>query len=666
MAAAVQNPPAAALDPRIATLYAQEHRSLSAREAWRLLAKSWPFIAAHRRLLAYKCVLAFTSLTFFLLTPWPTKIIIDNVIDGHPLTGALRTLLYPLAGDDRARLLAIVAGFLILAAILIGIVGDRLDMLRASVDSGGLDQAGFTSNDANDGWSLWNGLFGMLEVWVTINLTQRINQMLRAAIYERFMRSPFKLYADQKIGDALFRVMHDSAAIGSILYDGILAPLLSITAFLMGLLIITAQFHDQPLIAILAALAFPVVAIGSGLFGRALRDQGQRMRERGSEVMAAFEERIAQVQLIKAFGQERRERRNVDAASWGSFSAALRMLALALIVIVVLAPAMVLLVEIGLYSLMAQVIAGKLTLGDIVMLASYSVLLSRPMVILGSTWANIQLPIAGLRRMHSVLDHFVELQPDGADRAIAMPIHELGLRGLSVAYDPAVPVLRDVTMTLRAGELAALAGPSGSGKSTLIYTIPRFIEPCGGVVLLNGADARDFPAGAIRGRIAFVFQHEALFSTTLADNIRYGSPAATDRDVIAAATMAGAAEFIERLPDSYATMLGRRGARLSVGQRQRIAIARALLRNPDVLILDEPTAPLDPRTEAGLMRTLRRIADEHIVLLVAHRPETLAACDIVHFIDNGTVAISGPHAHLLESCAAYRSYLSLSALVSKV
>jgi ATP-binding cassette, subfamily B, bacterial len=661
VAAALRSPPPAPRDPRIATLYAEEHRSLSAHGAWRLLAKSWPFIARHRRLLAYKCILAFTSLTFFLLTPWPIKIIIDNVIDGHPLTGVLRTLLYPVAGDDRARLLAIVTGFLMLAAILIGIVGDQPDMLRANVDSGGLDQAGFTSNDANDGWSLWNGVFGMLEVWVTISLTQRINQTVRTAIYERFMRSPLKLYADQKIGDALFRVMHDSAAIGSMLYDGILAPLLSIAAFLMGLLIITAQFHDQPLIPILAALAFPVIAIGSGLFGRALRDQGQRMRERGSEVMAAFEERIAQVQLIKAFGQERRERGSVDAASWGSFSAALRMLALALVVVVVLAPAIVLLVEIGLYALMAQVIAGKLTLGDVVLLASYSVLLSRPMGILGSTWAKIQPAIAGLRRMHSVLDHFAEAQPDGAGRAIAAPIRELGLRGLTVAYDPSTPVLRDVTMTLRAGELAALAGLSGAGKSTLIYSIPRFIEPCSGVVLLNGADARDFPAAAIRGRIAFVFQHEALFSATLADNIRYGSPAATEREVIAAATMAGAAEFIERLPDGYATMLGRRGARLSVGQRQRIAIARALLRDPDVLILDEPTAPLDPRTEAGLMRTLRRIADEHIVLLVAHRPETLAACDIVHFIDNGTVALSGPHAHLLESSAAYRSYLSLSA-----
>ena len=171
MAAGSQTPLAGgplAGDPRANVLYGEERRSLTAREVVRLIAKSWPFIAAHRRLVALKCALALVSLTFFLLTPWPVKIIIDNVIDGLPLTGVPRALLYPLAGDNRALLLAIICGFLVLAAILIGMIGDRPSELGANVQSGGLDQAGLTGNDANDGWSLWNGLFGLLEVWITI------------------------------------------------------------------------------------------------------------------------------------------------------------------------------------------------------------------------------------------------------------------------------------------------------------------------------------------------------------------------------------------------------------------------------------------------------------------------------------------------------------------
>jgi ABC-type multidrug transport system fused ATPase/permease subunit len=663
MAAALDRTVAAPIDSRAAALYRGEAGSQSAREVLRLIRKAWPFIARHRRLLALKCILSFTSLAFFLLIPWPIKIVIDNVIDGHPLSGLPRLLLFPIAGDNRALLLTIVSAFLLVTAILIGTSDHDPHELGTGIDSVGFDSAGFGSNDANDGWSLWSGLFGLLEVRVTIDLTQRINQTVRTAIYERFLRSPLKLYADQKIGDAIFRVMHDSASIGAILYTGILAPLLSIFAFLMTIVILTAQFHDEWFLPLLAALLLPVVAFGSGLFSRKIRDQSQRARESGSAVMSAFEERIAHVHLIKAFGQEDRERAAVDESSWNSFRAAFRLVGIVLLILLTLWPAAAWLFGAGLYAVMAQVIAGKISLGDVALLATYAAMLGRPMGIIGSTWASIQGPAAGLRRMYSVLDRLTEAHGDGGAREIPRTITELYLRDVSVAYDSAAPVLQHVTLTLRAGEMAALAGPNGSGKSTLIYSIPRFIEPCAGAILINGTAAREFEPAAIRKRMGFVFQHEALFSATIADNIRYGSSGASDQEVAAAAAMAGAAGFIERLPDGYATRLGRRGARLSVGQKQRIAIARALLRSPDVLILDEPTAPLDPSTEAGLMQTLASLARERIVLLIAHRPETLAACDVVHFLHDGTLAASGTHAELLKTSPAYRSYLAADSLV---
>ncbi|MGH7864654.1 MAG: ABC transporter ATP-binding protein, partial [Candidatus Binataceae bacterium] len=588
------------------------------------------------------------------------KIIIDNIINGHPLTGAPALVLGRFVGDDRATLLAVVSGFLLLAALMIGMTGDQPVALSTDVESGGLDQAGITANDANEGWSLWSGLFGYLETRVTIELTQRINQAVRTAVYERFLRSPLGIYADQKIGDAVFRTMYDSASIGAVFYSGALAPIMSVVMYVMVMLILAAQFPHEPVIPLVGFLMLPVVFFGSVLFGRVIRSQSQRMRERGSDVMAAFEERIAQVQLIKAMGQERRESARIDKAIWESFSATLRMVIILMGLFIVLAPAIMLLTYYALYHLMMQVIEGRMTLGDVVLLSIYGGMLSRPMSTIGATWVSLQGPVAGLRRVHSVLENLNETPVESNGRQLEARISTLEFHNLAVGYPNAAPVLQGITLTLHGGQLAALAGASGAGKTTLINAIPRFVEPIGGKYLIDGIDARSLAASALRDRIGFVFQQEALFSATIAENISYGSPDAAIGDIREAALRAGAAEFIEALPDGYQTMLGRRGARISVGQKQRIAIARALLRKPDVLILDEPMAPLDPGSEAALLASLRTIANERIVLIVAHRANTLAACDQVFFLHNGTLAATGSHRDLLATNPAYRGYLAVT------
>ncbi|HLX05408.1 MAG TPA: ABC transporter ATP-binding protein [Candidatus Binatus sp.] len=644
-------------DSRANILYADEQAPLTWREAWRVLVKSWPFVSRYRRLVAIKCVLVFVSLTFYLMTPWPLKIVIDNVIDGHPLTGIPAAILTPMVGADRTALLVAVSLFLVLTVILIGMVHGEAQGLGTNVNSGGLDQAGITANDANDGGSLWNGLFGYLESHVTIDLTQRMNQSLRTAIYERFLRSPLALYADQKIGDAVFRVMYDSASIGPVFYRGVLAPIMSVFMFVMAIIVLSIQFSNEPVIIVVAILFLPVVAIGSTLFGRLIRDQSQSMRESGSDVMAAFEERVAQVQLIKAFGQESRETAVVDAASWQSFRSTLRMLAIWFVLVIVLAPVCCVLIGYSLYYLMMQVIAGRMTLGDIVLLASYGSMLANPMGIIGGTWAAIQASVAGLRRVHSVLDNLAEPGSDGSGDGLSTRVNNLAFNGVAVGYG-ATTVLSGVTISMRSGEMVALAGPSGCGKTTLIHSIPRFIEPSAGTIAFDGIDSRAVAPDTIRARMGFVFQNESLFSTSIEDNIRYGSDSASSADVREAAAMAGAAEFIDRLPDGYSTMLGRRGARLSVGQKQRIAIARALLRRPEIMVLDEPAAPLDPASESDLLKTLAALARDRIVIIVAHRAGTLAACDKVFFIHGKTIGAAGTHAHLLATDRDYQAYLA--------
>ena len=648
----------APVDARANLLYADEQRPLTPREVWRLFVRSWRFIHEHRRLVWAKALLATVSLTFFLATPWPLKIVIDNVLDKRPLTGIPRALIQPLAGSDPAQILAVMMIFLFIAVILVGMVADRAVDLGTGVQSGGLDQAGFTQNDANEGRSLWNGLFGYVETRITIDLTQRVTQSVRTAVYRAFMTSPLGLYSDQKIGDAVFRVMHDSAAVTAVFYRGVLAPITSMVMFVMALVVLVAQFPSEPLIPALAALSLPVFAIFTTIFGKALRNQSQEMRERGSNVMAQFEERLSHVQVIKAFGREAHESESIDRASWKSFRSTLRMLVIIMAIALVLTPTVGFLMYTALYHTMMEVIAGRMTLGDVILLAGYGALLAFPMATLGNTWAAMQLPAAGLRRIHSVLDRLETTAPSNLDGVAIKGIREIAFNDVSVGYAAGAPVLRSVSFQLDRGEMIALAGPSGTGKTTLILALPGFLAPLAGTISVDTGDGCAVSSNDLRRHVGFVFQQEALFSASIEDNIRYGRLDASLEEVRSAAEKAGAAEFITRLSDGYATILGRRGARLSVGQKQRIAIARALLARPDVLVLDEPTAPLDAASETNLIATLREVAQDRIVLIVAHRPTTLAACDRVLFLHQGILEASGTHASLLASSPSYRDYLA--------
>ena len=644
-------------DARPTRLYRDETAPLSAAEAWRVLKKSWPFIAEHRRLVTLKCSIIAFALVFYLLGPWPMKIIIDNVIDGHPLTGLPAAILLPIVGPGRWSLLTAVIVFLGFTLVLIGAAGEQPTGLDTEVGGGSLDQAGSTGNGANGGGSDWNGLFGYLETAITIDLTQRVNQSVRTAVYDRFLGAPLAVYNDQKIGDAVFRAMNDSQSINDLLYNGIVRPLLSLLTFVCTIVILWAQFRNEPLIPLIAALMLPTVAIGSGIFGRLFRNQNQRMRERGSDVMAAFEERLAHVQLIKAFGQEAREASNIDTASRRSYTETLKLIALIMACAFVLVPLVAMLAGVALYHLLLEVIYGRITLGDVLLLVTYGAMLIVPMGYIGVTWASLQSAVSGMRRVHSVLDSLGSDNSLSGNGAMRQSVTQIELKNVALGYNDE-PILHEVSLLMRRGEMIAIAGPSGAGKTTIIYAIPRFIETLAGDIDFDGHSSRAFSTRELRRRVGFVFQQEALFSASIADNIRYGVPNASLDDVKAAARAAGAADFIEQMPQGYATMLGRRGARLSVGQKQRIAIARALLRKPAVLILDEPTAPLDSGSEHSLMATLRELARDRIVLIVAHRASAIAACDRVYFVDQGTIAASGTHAELLTKWPAYSRYLA--------
>jgi len=300
-----------------------------------------------------------------------------------------------------------------------------------------------------------------------------------------------------------------------------------------------------------------------------------------------------------------------------------------------------------------------ITPGDLSLVFGYFFGIVGPAVDLGALWPRIQGSVVGLHRVFHVLEH-LPAELDDTDRPALPPIRErIAFDGVSFGFD-GTRVLRDVTFEAPVGTITAVVGPAGAGKTTLVSLIPRFQEPASGRVLADGTDLGTVRLESVRRQMAFAFQESVLFSDSIRENIRFGHPGASDDDVRRAAQQALADEFIRALPEGYDTRLGRAGAKLSVGQKQRLQLARALLRPAPVLILDEPTAALDPETEAALVRTVSRLGRDRIVLVVTHRLSTAAEADQILFLEDGRIVERGTHAALLARAGgAYRRFWEL-------
>jgi len=314
----------------------------------------------------------------------------------------------------------------------------------------------------------------------------------------------------------------------------------------------------------------------------------------------------------------------------------------------------------GILMLRQQDLFGTvISLGLIVTFLSYTQQFNQPIQMIATLWTNVQSAIAGIERIFEFLDEV----PDVVDKpgAVEMPPIEgrVELRDVWMSYNEDENVLCGVSLTAEPGQTIAIVGPTGAGKTTIINLLPRFYDVDGGAVLIDGYDVRDVTADSLRRQIGIVLQDTFLFSDTVMNNIRYGRPDATDEDVIAAAQLAHADSFISRLPDGYQTVLGERGSGLSQGQRQLIAIARAALANPRLLILDEATSSVDTRTERLIQGALENLLKGRTSFVIAHRLSTIRNADQVFVIHDGEIVEQGTHEELLAAKGFYHDlYMS--------
>jgi len=283
-----------------------------------------------------------------------------------------------------------------------------------------------------------------------------------------------------------------------------------------------------------------------------------------------------------------------------------------------------------------------MTIGDLVVFTSYLGMLWGPLCSMTGFFYNIQNGVAGAERVFEVLDRDVAIVDKPSARPLSRQSRTLELDRVTFSYDGKSPVLRDVSVKIEPGEMVAFVGASGVGKSTLLNLLPRFYDPTSGAIRLDGIDARDIKVADLRRHVALVLQESVILPTTIAENIAYGSPSATLAQVRHAASLAGAAEFIEQLPEGYNTTISEGGQNLSGGQRQRISIARALLTEAPFVVLDEPTSALDPLHEQLIIDTLLRLKRHRTIILVSHRLSTVVDCDRVFVMDGGAIVEEGP------------------------
>jgi ABC-type multidrug transport system fused ATPase/permease subunit len=508
-------------------------------------------------------------------------------------------------------------------------------------------------------------------VWIL----QNINQNLRIRLMGQLQGLSLKFHAEAKTGDSIYRLFQDSAMVTQILSALVVEPFLAAVRFFIGVGIVAAF---SPFLSFVILLTWgPMLYLGRRM-SAPLRKGFKEAREKNSALTSNIQETIEGIRTIKVNGLEMRrqemfERHSADALV-AAHDARVRML---LFVFAVFICGAIPLAFVELRAALFAYQGADTFLKELLLSFGFAVwnlggqdqARDRAKMAVGNTewlvtlWGAVQDMAMGLNRVYQILD----LTPDVVNKPGAQELQriqrDIRFRNVEFHY-PERELFRDISFSAHIGEITAILGPTGSGKTTLTLLLLRMFECQGGAIELDGRDIRDYTYQSLRGKMTLATQENILFSLSVMENIRLARPEATDEEVREASRIACADEFIERLPMQYDTFLGEKAIKLSAGQRQRLVIARAILKDTPILILDEPTASLDALTEKRIMDNIKAWASKRTVFLITHRLSTIRQADQIVFLNDGRVAEYGSHAQLMNKPSAYRSFVEAEKEVS--
>jgi len=502
-------------------------------------------------------------------------------------------------------------------------------------------------------------LWGIIN-WITNYLFVKIGLQallkLRTDLYAYLQSLSLRFHDARRSSDSSFRVAYDSQSIQTIYNKGFTNIFGSVIT-LIGTFVIMLRLDWQLTMFSLAIVPLIVGAIY--LFAHRIRRESTSIQEHESAVLAQAQEGLSSIRMVHAFGREDFEVRQFHQQARQSLQANLRLTLTNVNSALVISTLMVVGTAVMYYIGTLHVLAGTLTLGSLLVFSAYLLMLYQPLESLTYTAWAMEGATACAKRCFEVLDREDDVRDSPNAVAISSAKGAIAFQEVSFGYAPERCVLRNIDLRIEPNQIVGLAGGTGAGKSTLLSLVPRFYDPTSGSIALDGRDIRQITKKSLRAQIAIVLQDTLLFSTTVRENIAYGRPDATDEEIVEAAQRAQADEFIRQMPQGYGSTVGERGGHLSVGQRQRIGIARAFLKNAPILLLDEPTSALDPTTESTIMETIKELMRGRTTLIATHRLGTIHNLDQIIVLEHGRIVEQGRGPELVARGGAYaRLYAS--------
>jgi ABC-type multidrug transport system fused ATPase/permease subunit len=657
---AATRPDQMAFDDRVDT-----ETEISSADSLKLLGRSLKLLKDVKLLFAGKFAFAAVSMLPALLIPWVAKIIIDQVLLEKPF-GTTEVRFPPfmnpfinLVGDMSP--MGIMGTIVAMYGILLVLFGTRGPAGGSFVYlAQGQDSATQSEVALSQGNSSAGGLWGVSEMMINIRLTQRIANMLRTRLFARLTHLPMTTLDDHRIGDSVYRVMYDTPQVSSICYTLTITPVLTIAFAGITLYLMQYSYGEvAPELVWIAGGLIPLALVVTFPLSGIARRLNQASRASGTATTNAIEESMENIAAVQSLGGSEQETEKFEQRSSESFKR-FRFVFLFNQILFVLgfmcAGSLAIYVTIQITN---GIIDGVMSPGDFGVLLGLFYSIGGTALAIGTYWINLQSNVAAVRRVFFFLDY--DAEDSDTEGQILNPLEtNVTLDHVDFSYPNGPQVLTDINLELSLGELVAFVGPTGAGKTSLAYLLPGFLRPTAGKVCFDRIDTASANLASLRDQVSYVFQEHILLSESIRANLLLAKPDATDEEMLAACKTAGALEFIETLPDGLDTVLGRSGDTLSVGQQQRLCIARGLIRDTRILILDEPTAALDPETENALVSALLTEAKGKLVVVIAHRLSTIRKADRIVFLQEGKVMDVGSHAELMsDPKSAYRTFVEL-------
>ncbi|NCA89215.1 MAG: ABC transporter ATP-binding protein [Gammaproteobacteria bacterium] len=549
-----------------------------------------------------------------LAAPWPLKLVLDDALGHHRLPEWAEWAHTSLGIDHHTMGVALFAALATLAIAILGAIATYIDN------------------------------------YYTTSIGQWVANDLRIRIYAHLHRLSLGYYDSAKTGTLMSTITGDVSTVQGFASSSTLGIIVDLVTILFMVGLMFWLDWDFTLIAIGVT---PFLLMFVVRFKKAVKEATREVRIKQSEVLAVVQEGLGSMRAVKAFGREDLEIGHMEKASQAAVTAALKARRVKSMLSPVVGVVVALCTAIVLWQGTALIIAGTMTAGALTVYLAYLNKFFKPVKDLAGMTSTIAQTTVALERIQTILSAD-DIIPQRADAAHLHQVRgEITFDHVAFGYAKEAPVLTDVCFTIKPGQVVGVVGPTGSGKSTVVSLLPRFYDPTAGRVLIDGIDISTCTLRSVRSQIGFVLQETVLFRGTIRENIAYGRPGASDEEVVAAAKLANAHEFIARMPYGYDSPVGERGDTLSGGQRQRIGIARAVIRNSPIMILDEPTAALDTESEQLVIEGLQRLMKGRTVIMIAHRLSTIRDADKIIVLKDGVVAEEGTNDELIALGGVY-------------